>query len=379
MNASVKRMAALVLALAMSVLGISFGTAEAATMTPGTYTGTATGMDGTVTIAVTVDETAITDITIVDDNETAGVGDEALALLAVSIKDAQSLAVDSVAGATVSSAAMKSAVADALTQAGADAAEWRKREVAVDVVDETLTYDVVVVGGGIAGLVTAIQAKNSGANVALVEKLGILGGSGVFSSGIFLGARTDEQIETFITKWIARNKIQERNQVSEERVEAMAAVAPAAAQLLEDAGVQFTYQEDSGFFFSTEDEKSVKNASTIELATASVSAKGGEQLINSLESYMLAQGVDVYMNTPATSLIMTDGKVTGVVCETKRGVKTFNAGAVVLCTGGYARNNDLTLELAEDAGYNYTAASAGDTGDGIVMALAVGAAKADFN
>lgn len=40
--------------------------------------------------------------------------------------------------------------------------------------------------------------------------------------------------------------------------------------------------------------------------------------------------------------------------------------------------NDLTLELAEDDGYNYTAASVGDTGDGILMAMAIGAAKSDF-
>ena len=350
-----------------------------AAMTAGTYTGTATGMDGTVKVDVTVDETSITSIEIVEENETEGVGDEALVLIADEIMETQSIAVDTVAGATVSSAAMKAAVTDALSQAGADTSEW-KREITVETSDETFDYDVVVVGGGIAGLVTAAQAHQAGANVALVEKLGVIGGSGVFSSGIFLGADSDETLESFKTTWVKRNKLQERNQVSEERVEAMSEVVIDALGLLTTAGVDYTFDADKGFCFATATEKAEENAASIELATAEVSAKGGAQLMNSLESYLIEEGVDIYMNTKAEELIVDDnGAVTGVVCSAKTGTKTFNVASVVLATGGYARNNDLALELAEDTGYNYTAACAGDTGDGIEMALAAGAAKSDFN
>ena len=101
------------------------------TMKDGTYAASANGMDGLVQIEVTIKDDKITDIVIVDDNETAGVGTNALAILPTAVIDTQSLAVDSVSGATISSAAFKMAVADAITQAGGDAAEWRNREIPV--------------------------------------------------------------------------------------------------------------------------------------------------------------------------------------------------------------------------------------------------------
>jgi succinate dehydrogenase/fumarate reductase flavoprotein subunit len=66
--------------------------------------------------------------------------------------------------------------------------------------------------------------------------------------------------------------------------------------------------------------------------------------------------------------------VTGVVCSTKHGVKTFRAKAVVLATGTYARNKELCAELDPGAEFNFTAACKGDTGDGILMARELGAA-----
>ena len=51
------------------------------------------------------------------------------------------------------------------------------------------TYDVIVAGGGAAGIVAAIQAARAGAKTLLVEKNGILGGTitvaGVSGPGLF--------------------------------------------------------------------------------------------------------------------------------------------------------------------------------------------------
>ena len=163
----------LCLALAMPV-----ALAESA-LTDGTYAASANGMDGAVSIEVTVKDGAISAIDIVDDNETAGVGDKALELIPPQVVANQSLAVDSVAGATISSAAVKAAIADAIAQAGGDAAEWRKREIPVDKADAEYEYDVVVVGAGLAGLTAALTAEQAGAKVALLEKLGIVGGTSI--------------------------------------------------------------------------------------------------------------------------------------------------------------------------------------------------------
>ena len=358
----------LCLALAMPV-----ALAESA-LTDGTYAASANGMDGAVSIEVTVKDGAISAIDIVDDNETAGVGDKALELIPPQVVANQSLAVDSVAGATISSAAVKAAIADAIAQAGGDAAEWRKREIPVDKADAEYEYDVVVVGAGLAGLTAALTAEQAGAKVALLEKLGIVGGTSIFSFGSLLAAGTDALIPDVVAAWNKRNKLQEVNQVNMELVEKLLAVSPTVLKMYEDVGVDFTYDDETFAATPVPSEKANKNAETIQMADVKGQSKGGEALIASLTKRLQDDGVDLYLNTPATALISDNGAVTGVICENdKTGTKTFKAKAVILCTGDYARDNELNAELAPETVGEYTATAVGNKGDGLRMAREVGA------
>lgn len=83
---------------------------------PGTYTAQQKGMD-TVTVTVTFDETSITDVQISGPGETVGIGDKAIEQLPQQILDAQSASVDGVAGATITSSAIRQAVSDCIAQA----------------------------------------------------------------------------------------------------------------------------------------------------------------------------------------------------------------------------------------------------------------------
>ena len=95
---------------------------ENAAYTAGTYTASAKGMDGDVTVTVTVgDDGKITDVKADVSGETAGIGAEIGDTVQQQILDAQSAEIDGVAGATVTSTAVKEAAADCLKQASGGA------------------------------------------------------------------------------------------------------------------------------------------------------------------------------------------------------------------------------------------------------------------
>jgi iron complex transport system substrate-binding protein len=92
----------------------------------GTYHGTATGYHGDVSVTVELDNTGKIVSIVVDDghSETEGVGSIAIEKVPDSILESQSLAVDGVTGATVTSNAIIAAVANALESAGLDPAAY---------------------------------------------------------------------------------------------------------------------------------------------------------------------------------------------------------------------------------------------------------------
>lgn len=92
-----------------------------ASYTAGSYTATAAGFGGDVVATVTVTDSEIVSVELVGDSETPGIGSNAIEQLPAAIVEAQSAEVDAVAGATVSSGAVKEAVTNALAQASGEA------------------------------------------------------------------------------------------------------------------------------------------------------------------------------------------------------------------------------------------------------------------
>lgn len=152
--------------------------------TPGTYTGTAEGYNGPVSLSVTFDETSITDIQVGDHLETEHVGTPAFDIVIPDILEANGTGVDSVSGATFTSAAIKSAVEDAASQAGCDVNALRANTLvheAGDPIEET--YDVVIVGAGGAGIMAGAQAAQDGNTVLIIEKNAEMGGNTLVAGG----------------------------------------------------------------------------------------------------------------------------------------------------------------------------------------------------
>ena len=119
--------------------------------TPGTYSASFPGQNGPVPVTVTFTQDRIESIVVGENKETIGIGQTAVKNLPNRIVEAQSLGVDRVSGATVSSVAIMSAVADCVKQAGGDTVKLLKHN-KVDKISKTenLKTDLVVIGGGAA-------------------------------------------------------------------------------------------------------------------------------------------------------------------------------------------------------------------------------------
>lgn len=93
---------------------------ESKVFNPGTYVTTVKGHNGDVKVSVTFDKTRVTTIKVLEQKESASIGDAALKTVANAIISKQSFNVDAVSGATYSSVAMLRAVALAAKAAGAE-------------------------------------------------------------------------------------------------------------------------------------------------------------------------------------------------------------------------------------------------------------------
>ena len=171
-------------ALAACTSAASSSTAASgdAIYTPGTYTGTATGI-GEVKVTMTFSETAITEVVVDASNETESIGGVAAPSLQEALMTAQNAEIDNISGATVTTNAVKKAAASCIEQAmgvkadGADSSassdeDWLGTEPEIDEskVTKTVDVDVAVVGCGVAGVAAVRSIAEDGGKVAAFEK-----------------------------------------------------------------------------------------------------------------------------------------------------------------------------------------------------------------
>lgn len=146
-------------------------------MTPGTYVGEAYGKwkKGSIEgerfgspatieptqVEVVVDETSIVSVKVTSCSDTPGFYEVAAERIPGDIVDQQSLFVDTVTGSTLTAAAITSAVAKALTEAGANLAGFAKATPRVSD-EETYEVDLCIIGAGTAGTTAALRAVEEG-------------------------------------------------------------------------------------------------------------------------------------------------------------------------------------------------------------------------
>lgn len=293
----------------------------------GVYEGSANGMGGAVKVTVTVSDGKITAVEVGEHNETAGISDPAIEQIPAKIVEAQSADVDAVAGATVTSEAIKEAVKAALS------GEGTQEKAALEI---TLEPDVIVVGAGMAGLVASVRAAELGAKVLVLEQNYRVGGSANTAGGSISGAcyqiqkdaGIEDSPELFYQDFVNLGGGEQYMNTEIAKVHSERS-GEAIDWLQQDVGVEFSAQVDSGSYLTMDINRVTYTAGGASSGGGSYFVRG---LMNKLQPYIDAGQVQLCLDTLVTDITLNEaGDVTGVVV----GDKEIAAPSTVIATGGY--------------------------------------------
>lgn len=346
--------------------------AAAVSAAPVTTQGTGVGKHGDVTVAVTFDSGKIKDIKIVKQQENPVLAAKVFTDLKQHVIDTNSVQLDAISGATFSSKGFLDAVADAAKKAGVTLSKADKKAIkkVVKTLPKESSYDVVVIGAGGAGFSAAIEAKNAGANVVLLEKMPAVGGNSLISGAEMNAAKNWVQPKLGINDDSPELHAEDTYKGGDMKgdmnvIKVMTHNALDAAKWCRDyLGVRF--EDDNLFFFGGHSRKR---------ALIPVGHTGTE-FITKFQAKADELGIPVITNMKAEELIKDkSGRVVGVKATMNGASYTFNAkGGVVLATGGFGANPEMVKKYNPKIDERFKTTDApGTTGEALYMAERAGA------
>jgi len=226
------------------------------------------------------------------------------------------------------------------------------------------TCDILIVGGGTAGLPAAIVAAKAGNKVTVLELTNICGGSGnvVAGGGAFAG--TDEQ---------KKLGIEDNAEMYYEDGIKNGGGDPAIWRVLADNQLDcYNWLQTLGL--------TPEGTRTVLLPPGHSAPRlhhwVGTRVMGRIEKEAKDNGVEILFQHRALRLYAdpaTD-RVYGARVETKDGMKNFKARkAVILAAGSFSRNKDMVYEYGSKFVDCVQTAAPGHLGDGLKMAFELGA------
>lgn len=227
--------------------------------------------------------------------------------------------------------------------------------------------DVVVIGGGLAGLTAAIQAGESYCAAYLLEKSDRLGGSLASAQGVF-GVATTMQQQAGVADLSVKqafDTLMQREQWSMDALVAGEYVRRSAdnIQWLMDKGIRFSSVETVGD----------------SLQTLHRFAQSSEEIVKILTDACNQYGVSVRLGSAVEQIHLSDeGKIIGVTAVDGSGNSfSIECSCVILATGGFADNPTMIKDYADLEETRYCVPEPGNRmGDGMKMGLSIGACAA---
>jgi succinate dehydrogenase/fumarate reductase flavoprotein subunit len=237
--------------------------------------------------------------------------------------------------------------------------------------------DVLVVGMGWAGVVTALRAAEQGVKVTFIDKQPkgwwVPGGDMLISGqSIHIAGRnanlTQEELFKICNDSTGRRAIPKI-------IDAYVKNIPRGFSWLMGNGVEF--EEPAGQERTLKPVKPSMVWGEVKPGAVYDAAKyGGKITANHLLSLFEKKGGKALYSTKAEKLLTNDkGEVIGIIAKDKDGQFKIRAKSVILTTGGFVRNNELKVRyMGPQADYLIPYVNPGATGDGLLMALELGAA-----
>lgn len=330
-------------------------------MNDGTYKASAQGYDRDINIELEIADGKISDVSLLDNQETDAVIESAFPIIKERIVEANSPDVDCVSAATFSTYAVKEAVLEAMKEAGFEGEIELTRSTGYEedrelVEAEDKETDLLIIGGGPSGLASAIDAKIEGVeNVTIIEKLDILSGNGKFDMNFFdlANSKAMKDAGNEVTKEEYRERFREKSWDSDERVDAMTEGAFVLDEWLRDKGIELDYNfgwESSMSHLRNENEYACNHIQT------------------KLEEKAKDLGIEILTGTKGVDLILEDDGVKGAKVEDKTSKYTIKSKATVIATGGFSMNKDLVAKYIPGAEDIPSSNQMGVTGDFITIA-----------